>query len=276
MSKNFFLLPLRQISLIGAVAFLITGCSQSEVKLSGPSADMTKVSVTEAENVVVFPDDNPSIPDGEIVWKKMQCAECHGVDGKGVAGKTTVDLASKSYSDNQKPIDQYKFLTYGKEGSNHAALKDKLVRRDLWNLVFYTRSLAVKPLTQAEYEKLDIVFGANCAVCHGKQGHGDGSLNKPIPGTANLPLEPNPANFHQFNRFYDRTDKLLWEHIAYGIKWEGMPNFLGKTDKPKGVTFDEAYIDDLVRYIRRFHSSNVATLTATTATASDEKEGAKK
>ena len=64
-----------------------------------------------------------------------------------------------------------------------------------------------------------------------------------------------PANFQNFARFYDRSDFTLWDHIANGIKWEGMPNFLGKEDKAKNIKFDQAYIWKLVDYVRHFHET---------------------
>lgn len=241
-------------------ALMLAACSQSEVSLSGKDEDLAERSLTEAHEVVIYPDDNPSIPDGGQVWKKMECASCHGADGHGVAGKTIVDLTDVKAVREEKPLDRYSFLTYGDKATNHPALKDSLSRRQIWDLVFYTRSLATPYISKADFEAIDPVFGANCAVCHGKQGHGDGPLNKPIMGSSVLPLQPNPANFHEFKRFYDRTDDLLWDHIANGIEWEGMPNFLGKQDSTKEVTFDEEYVWKLVQYIRHFHSSNEATL----------------
>ena len=100
--------------------------------------------------------------------------------------------------------------------------------------------------------EVDAVFGSNCAVCHGKKGYGDGPLAHN--------LERIPANFQDFKRFYDRTDSTLWDHIANGIKWEGMPNFLGKEDKAKNIKFDEAYIWQLVDYVRHFHETTEKTL----------------
>ncbi len=224
----------------------LTGCT-GEMSLSSEKDKLVSKAVTEA-HVVIFPDVSPSVPDGKKVWDKMSCAECHGADGKGVAGKATVDLSNPEYAGKQKPLEQYQFVVYPKPGVTHPELKDKLTRRELWDLVIYTRSLAVKPLSDGEFSTLDPVFGANCAVCHGKLGFGDGPLAKN--------LEPIPANFHQFDRFYDRTDDVLWDHIANGIKWEGMPDFLNKTDKTKNLTFDQAYIKNLVRYVRTFHTSN--------------------
>lgn len=238
--------------LILPITLALAGCSSQPVQL-GQTSQLAQRDVTETKEAVVFPDDNPSVPDGQAVWKSQNCAQCHGS-----AGETPVQVASNSkplrlddklWVARQTPLDQYMFLTYGK--GNHPALKDKLSRRQIWDLLFYSRSLAIPALTDAEFDAVDPVFGSNCAVCHGKRGHGDGPLAKN--------MEPVPANFHQMNRFYARTDDQIWDHIANGIQWEGMPNFLGKKDSKKNVTFDKEYIRLLVKYVRAFHSSNKAT-----------------
>lgn len=265
----------------------LTGCGKSQVTLNGQDQTLASRSVTEAHDVIVWPDDNPSVADGKMVWDKMKCAECHA-GGGNVANTSaeskptaadqvkahaametaptrapgerqvntaffTQNLSDKNAAWKIKPLDQYLFLTYGAPNlPKHPVLKDQLSRREIWDLVFYSRSFSMPYLTEQRWSELDPVFGANCAVCHGKRGHGDGPLARN--------MEPLPANFHQYPRFYDRTDEMIWEHIAYGIKWEGMPNFLGKTDKAKNVKFDDAYIRELTNYIRAFHSSAAPTL----------------
>jgi mono/diheme cytochrome c family protein len=209
--------------------------------------------VTEGKPEPLYPNDVPSAADGKIVWTQQNCAQCHGVDGKG--GSSKVDLSSTEYMDKQKPVDQYMFVAYGREG-HHPATFAKLTTRQIWDVVFYCRSLA-RPIisdSNPEYLSIDAVFGSNCVVCHGKKGNGDGPLAHN--------LEPVPANFKQFPRFYDRTDAVLWDHIANGIKWEGMPNFLGKQDKAKNVNFDKDYIWKLVAYVRHFQSTDTPTMVA--------------
>lgn len=152
----------------------------------------------------------------------------------------------------------YKFLAFGDPKINHPAVLKERSNREVWNLVVYTRSLGTKPLTDKEMEAVAPVFGANCAICHGTKGDGDGPLARN--------LEPWPANFQTFRRFYDRDDDTLFDHIANGIKWEGMPNFLGKEDKRNKVKFDHAYIHKLVQYVRAFHISNQPTLAANVVT----------
>lgn len=233
---------------------LLTSCAQPEVKV--PDAqNMLKEELTQAPtDFVVYPDDRPSIPDGKVVWdspQKGNCASCHGATGGGgsAEGKAVAALSDPRAMAQKKPVEQYKFITFGKDP--HHKMQDKLTNREIWNLVFYTRSLATPAISQADKEAIDPVFGSNCAVCHGTKGDGDGPLARN--------LEPMPANFQTFRRFYDRTDDTLFDHIANGIKWEGMPNFLGKEDKKKNVKFDHAYIKKLVAYVRTFHVSNEPT-----------------
>jgi mono/diheme cytochrome c family protein len=252
---------LQNICLLAAASSLVllVGCAKQEVTLSGSRDALSERSVTSNNQTVVYPDGCPSVPDGKAAYDKMNCATCHGVSGEAVPGKSSIALSDKEYLHQQKPVAQFEFLSFGKPGSEHPALNDKLTRREIWNLVFYTRSLAMPLLSSKEWSEVDVVFGSNCAVCHGKIGYGDGPLAHN--------LEPQPANFQNFVRFYDRTDDILWDHIANGIKWEGMPNFLGKEDKAKNVKFDREYIWKLVQYVRNFQETNQSTIAQETNSA---------
>jgi len=222
---------------------LLAACGQTEVKLSSEQGSKL-VNETETQaptNYVVYPDDRPSIVDGRATFEKQNCATCHGATGSGGTGPALTD---KRMMANIKPVELYQFLTYGKSGINHPALKDKLTNKEIWNLVFYSKALGTPPLTTAEMEVISPVFGSNCAVCHGTKGDGDGPLARN--------LEPNPANFQTMRRFFDRTDDILYDHIANGIYFEGMPNFLGKEDKKKNFKFDHENIRKLVQYVRNF------------------------
>jgi mono/diheme cytochrome c family protein len=246
---------------------LVTGCSK-DIDVKGADSSLVSREVTVGGREAIYPDDDPSVPNGKVVYQKLSCAECHGENGQPVAGKATIDLSNKDYMRKQKPIDQYMFLAFGKDGVKHPATLDKVSTQQTWNLTFYVRNLANPLLSKADYDAVTPVYGANCAVCHGPKGFGDGPLNK-----YNV-LEPNPANFQNFKRFYDRTDDVLWDHIANGIKWEGMPNFLGKEDKAKNVKFDEDYIWKLVSYVRAFHSTDRSTIADATAGTKPKAEDA--
>jgi mono/diheme cytochrome c family protein len=257
MLNNLSFKPIVTVSklvLLLAFVSVLSGCGKQEVVLSEQKDDLAKRTITQGGQEVIYPDDDPSVPDGKVVWEKMNCATCHGATGSGSAGKCSRDLTNREQMRKEKPVDQYEFVYFGRKGLDHPAVKDQVSRRQAWDLVFYVRSLSCPALaeTDPEYAGIDEVFGSNCAVCHGKKGYGDGPIGKH--------LEPQPANFQNFARFYDRSDIVLWDHIANGIKWEGMPNFLGKEDKAKNVKFDQAYIWKLVQYVRHFHETTRPTI----------------
>jgi len=249
-----------------AAIFIFSACTQQEVSLKGTEDQLAKPSTTSGQHQVIYPDDSPSVPDGKQAWQQMNCAVCHADTGKGVKGNCSLNLADKAYMRTQKPVDQFEFISFGRPGLNHhPVVSNKLSRRQIWDLVFYVRSLADPLLSDAQIADMDSVFGSNCAVCHGKKGYGDGPLGRN--------LEPQPANFRNFARFYDRTDDVLYDHIANGIKWEGMPNFLGKEDKAKNVKFDQEYIWKLVQFVRHFHETNQPTLAQTLTQSQSKPEG---
>lgn len=241
-------------------ALLLASCG-GKVDLSTTDQSMAKPNVTEGAPEPLYPNDTPSSADGQVVWQQNNCAQCHA-DGHG--GSAGIDLTNKELAAKKKPVDQYMFVAYGVEPGatpgaaqgKHPAMFDKLTTRQIWDLVFYVRSLSLPVISDRYpgYLDIDALFGSNCVVCHGKKGFGDGPLAHN--------LEPVPANFKNFPRFYDRTDDVLWDHIANGLPWEGMPNFLGKQDKLKKVKFDKEYIWKLVQYVRHFQSTDQPTIIA--------------
>lgn len=259
------------VLLLVPVFVSLSGCGKQEIVLSNSENKLASRTVTAGGDEIIYPDDTPSIPDGKVVWQEQNCAVCHAATGAGVPGKCNLDLTDKAYGRKQKPVDQYEFLWFGKQGVDHPTMRGKISRREGWDLVFYSRSLSAPPLsatlTSKEQEGIEQVFGSNCAVCHGLKGYGDGDLAHN--------MEPVPANFRQFNRFYDRSDDVLWDHIANGIKWEGMPNFLGKEDRAKNVKFDQEYIWKLVQYVRHFHESTEATIATSAPTNQDTTDNKK-
>lgn len=260
------------LAMLPGSALLLAGCGEVTLPQQAATELANPGLTAQPNNLVVYPDDRPSIPDGHQTFAQ-NCASCHAGKGGGapVTGSstspegmpaanaaTTTAVQPSSFAFDQrwansvKPIDIYRIVAFGE--NNHPKFSDKLGAREIWNAVFYARSLGQPALTTKEIEAIDPVFGSNCAVCHGTKGDGDGPLMRN--------LEPAPANFQKFDRFFNRSDDVLFDHIANGIRWEGMPNFLGKKDVKKGVTFDEAYIKKLAQYIRKFSVNHEAVMTA--------------
>lgn len=268
-------MKLRYLLPILPAVVILSGCGQTELPLNQQTANQLASPALTAQpiNLVVYPDDRPSIPDGHKTFQQS-CASCHGGGTTGGGSPTTTSNAAgmpaanaanadeaaqhsnftfdQRWSNGTRPIDIYKTIAWGQKG--HKRFSDILTTREMWDAAVYTRSIGQPALTTKEIEAIDPVFGSNCAVCHGTKGDGDGPLMRN--------LEPMPANFQKFDRFFNRTDDVLFDHIANGIRWEGMPNFLGKKDAKKNIKFDEAYIKKLVQYVRKFHINQDPVMTA--------------
>jgi cbb3-type cytochrome c oxidase subunit III len=250
----------RTIIALAPIILLLSGCGQTEI---GVASHQTASQLTNVPSQVInYPDDKPSIPDGKIVWEKMNCAQCHGQTGSG--GSASVNLADNHWASSVMLVDLYKTVAFG-GAHKHPALINRISNRDLWDVVVYARSLGAPPLPDQEVADITTVFGSNCAVCHGTKGDGEGPLAKN--------LDPMPANFTKFDRFFNRTDDVLFDHIANGIKWEGMPNFLGKRDARKKVNFDDKYIHKLVSFVRNFQIINTSTVLNTQALSAASQAG---
>lgn len=61
------------------------------------------------------------------------------------------------------------------------------------------------------------LYQAQCATCHGTEGHGD--------GPAGRDLEPPPSDFHDAGRQDSQSLAMLFNTISYGVAGTGMPGF---------------------------------------------------
>ena len=102
------------------------------------------------------------------------------------------------------------------------------------------------------------VFVANCAVCHGREGKGDG------PGAAGL--NPKPANYSQ----RESTEARQLRIVSNGGKAEGlspgMPSW--------GDTLSQKEVRDVVAYVRtELSGGKYADGAATAAAPAPAKDG---
>lgn len=216
-----------------------------------PSTEKTKelqkiqLEADSTEASLDWPTHDPSLVKGSQVFK-ANCASCHAkADGK--PGR----IHNKEYMRTRSPIEQYETLMTGNK-KGMPSFKDNLNREERWDALLYMRAeiLGYYPLNSADLAEMDKIFGANCAVCHGTRGHGDGPLHKS--------LEPMPANFNQFSRLYTRTDNKLHHEISHGIPWTAMPAWKDRRDFDLHYSFDNKMVWKLVRYVRQFgHTQEV-------------------
>jgi mono/diheme cytochrome c family protein len=188
-----------------------------------------------------YPTLNPSIQDGKSLYEKLNCAQCHGTDAAGIEGRH--NLVDPVITYNRTPYSTYR--NFGFLEKEHGAVKKGLTTQQLWDLIFYVRALAHPPLSPERIKELDPIFVANCSICHGKEGFGDGTLSHG--------LEPQPANFHRYARMFDREDGMLFNHMHDGLFPSAMPAWSGYKDSKSNVEFDDAFIRDMVQYVRHFH-----------------------
>jgi mono/diheme cytochrome c family protein len=148
------------------------------------------------------------------------CSGCHGTGGKG-DGPAAVslmpaprDLTGAHFSDAALS----RVLWEGVRGTSMPGWHE-LPANDLRALAAYVRSLEserpqTKPspsLSTQEQVKAATLYVANCAMCHGRQGRGD--------GTAAGALAPKPTNFRQERPSLDYAEDVL----ARGVPGTAMP-----------------------------------------------------
>ncbi len=220
---------------------LLSACGSYNPNQSGSTTKLQQVLIDAKANAddLEYPNYDPSIIKGKDVYKN-NCASCHaGPDGSPDRILTVALLRSKS------PTEQYLTIVRG-NSKGMPSFRHTLTRDQRWDVLMYVRSsvLGYFPLNSAELANMDKIFGANCAVCHGTRGDGDGPLHKS--------LQPPPADFNMFSRLYTRSDEKVFDEITNGIPWTAMPAWKDRYDYDLHYAFDDELRWKLVNYIRQF------------------------
>jgi mono/diheme cytochrome c family protein len=276
-----FLRLKNSLSLLLVGVVFATGCTIDKlpVKNQGALLKQPVVDVRLSSDDFGFPSHPPSLKEGKEVFQK-NCMACHA-PSFWQQPRVQKDLRYVT------PIDFYLMLSRGtapkvthpsaerpqvlptvhEDPVNHQPLvfKEKLSRDERWAVIFYARHLAGNDdisYTTLDGQPIEVsaLFGGNCAVCHGNRGFADGFLHTGRPskhgvegGKVHIGLfEPPPANFHDYKRFYNRTDAQLFKYISEGVYPSAMPPWAGRVDKDKNIVFDEKLRWNLVRYVRQF------------------------
>lgn len=155
---------------------------------------------------------------GETVFAR-HCSGCHGEGGAGDGRASGLvpaprDLTQARLSDRKLS----EVLWDGKPGSSMPPWRD-LSTADLRGLVAYLQSLPVDDLpapSGPDHERAKGLFTAQCAVCHGTGGAGD--------GISAAHLAPAPTNFREVQP----TQSYAEAAIERGIQGTAMPKWGGK------------------------------------------------
>ncbi|MDH5764687.1 MAG: FTR1 family protein [Gammaproteobacteria bacterium] len=81
------------------------------------------------------------------------------------------------------------------------------------------------PRKQPDLEHARVLYAENCASCHGAEGYGD--------GIAGVSLEPAPTDFHDYERYSQRTLYGLYSTITQGVADTGMRSFNEFSDEER-------------------------------------------
>jgi mono/diheme cytochrome c family protein len=203
---------------------------------------------------------------GERVYKEI-CFSCHGLQGDGQGPSWLANMPRPQVFMNTNYMarltDQYMFdvTKYGKlavlkreyqttlQIVPMPAFETILTDEQIRALVTFERGFLSGAPQAAEVRT---IFDANCAVCHGAQGRGNGVMANPVqpaPATFVSLIQPAPADYMDsvfMARFDD--DFLFWliKKGRIGVTADKGYN----TMNPYGQVLRDDEIWSVVRYIR--------------------------
>ena len=111
-----------------------------------------------------FADDPEAIRVGMGVYR-LRCADCHGVDARGVRGPDLTQLWASGRTDQGL----FRTITEGVPGTTMRPI-DRIRTRDseIWQVIAYLRSIASPTATHptGDAARGEQLFQASCSVCH--------------------------------------------------------------------------------------------------------------
>ncbi len=238
MNKN----PSFKVSLaVLSILLMVVACSTYDPNKSGRTTKLQEVLISPEASAddLEYPSHDPCIIKGKEVYQ-ANCAKCHA-NAAGAPDR----LLTKQFLRTRAPKDSYLTIVHGND-AGMPSFRDTLTREQRWDVLMYIRAevLGYFPMNSAELSNMDKIFGANCAVCHGTRGDGDGPLHKS--------LLPPPADFNMFTRLYTRSDEKIFDEISNGIPWTAMPAWKDRYDYDLHYAFDDELRWKLVNYVRQF------------------------
>ncbi len=144
-----------------------------------------------------------SVARGSLVYQTLQCAKCHGVDGRGTGAVTTdfqddwgqplpaADLTEPwTFRGGAAPRDIYLRFRTGMSGTPMPSFKEAASDADMWDLANFIASLGRKPVWEMDAGEVSALYARNadeakadpvtrgeylsktllCVVCHSPLG----------------------------------------------------------------------------------------------------------
>ena len=184
-----------------------------------------------------FPAGPPSLARGQALYRE-QCIQCHGEKGRGdgpkakhLVGPPPADLGDRKELADVSPLDMYRKIAIGVNGTGMPEYAEALSSDDRWALTTYIVTLRGDEESVREGEGS---YASQCASCHGPAGAGDG----PLAGTLSV-RPPALSDLAVQARF---SDAELAQLILGGRPGTPMPGF--------ARTLDEAGARTVVAFLR--------------------------
>ncbi|HTP12996.1 MAG TPA: c-type cytochrome [Bacteroidota bacterium] len=194
----------------------------------------------------MVPSTSSSIAAGKRVFQKLQCAACHGTDGKGKDAAATeftddwghdiipANLAEPwTFRGGSTARDIYLRFRTGLDGTPMPSYKGSASDREMWDLANYVLSLSRKPVwemneheLQAFYDELDKVNKAN-PVERGKylvETLGCGYCHSPIRKDGSIVEEMKYAGGQHWNLY------PFGDYVSYNLTSDKETGLGGWTD----------------------------------------------
>jgi putative heme-binding domain-containing protein len=95
---------------------------------------------------------------------RLRCADCHGVDGRGVRGPDLTQV----WAAGRTADGLFRTITNGIPGTTMRPL-ERIREPEVWQLIAYLRSIAAPPappVARGDAERGETLFVSYCAVCH--------------------------------------------------------------------------------------------------------------
>ena len=212
MRKLFFLLLI-------TANFILVACSDN-VEATGP----------------VTSDGRYSAAAGQVLYAQ-HCTVCHGEAGRGdgptadALNPKPADFTDHELRDSRTPAERFDIINNGVASTGMPPWGAALSEDEIWAVLYYEWSLANGSEGTAAGKQ---IFEANCAVCHGEVGRGDGSIAES--------LETSPADFTDHEFMSTRSNQDLFNVITNG-----------KTPMPSWeAALDEDQRWQVISYLRSF------------------------
>ncbi len=221
------------IFIILLTGFFLASCVSLAQDVTPPPDYQPPAAISPQETAAVFPLVPADPHNGKLVYEQ-NCADCHGISGRGNGAQSNNLAASPDVlvdpiqMQNTSPVQFYQIITQGIPQNDMPAFQSVLEDRDRWDVTayLYLLSSSTDELTLGKN-----IFEGICSECHGNQGKGDGV------NARGLPLQP--PDFTRQGILTVRSNQELFQYVTGGSA-EIMPSYekiLSETERMAVVKF---------------------------------------